>query len=220
MFPEALITEGAFQHFHPGARGCSGVLLLAVLGASTVTDLRERRIRNAYIYPAAAVGLSLNLLLSAGVLLPGDVRSVWQTVLGGVGILEAMMGGTICFGVICGQFLVAGIGGGDVKLQTVLGVLLGWETGLEVWLLTMLLAGSYAATLLLFRFGRENIHSLALLLPGFRITVTEQLQKTLRQQLKRRLPLAPFFLLATCLSLTAPLFNSGRNFFSILFALP
>jgi prepilin peptidase CpaA len=220
MSPETLVAADAFQHFHPGARGCSGVLLLTVLLVSTVTDLRERRIKNSVTYPAAIIGLILNLLLSSCSLLPVSTHSSCQAVLGGVGFSQSIFGGLMCFGVICAQFLVAGTGGGDVKLQTVLGTLLGWQTGLEIWLLTMVMSGVFAAGLLLVRIGREKAGWLAMRILGFQLGSAELLHNDVRQQLSRRLPLAPFFLLGTTISLTVPLLNHGQRCFSILFALP
>ncbi len=134
--------SGALRELHPGALGLSGLVLLVLLLVASYTDLRWRLIRNHTTYPAILFGLLLNGVLSSLQVFGSSSDECVPLMLGGIGISQSLLGGLLCFGGMSIQFLMFGTGAGDVKLMAALGVLLGWRTGLEVWLCTMLLAAS------------------------------------------------------------------------------
>ncbi len=207
--------SGALRELHPGALGLSGLVLLVLLLVASYTDLRWRLIRNHTTYPAILIGLLLNGVLSSLEVFGSSSDECVPLMLGGIGISQSLLGGLLCFGGMSIQFLMFGTGAGDVKLMAALGVLLGWRTGLEVWLCTMLLAASFAVLLLLFRVGCRS--SLALLFrnagaAGTQLAVAmgDSGEKA-RAELKKRLPLAPFFAISCVVVLSFPLLNQGKT---------
>jgi prepilin peptidase CpaA len=86
--------------------------LFAALAISVVTDLRQRLILNAVIYPALAI-VAASLL--------------W---LGGLGLLaEAALGVLVCAGPFALMMLRGWMGAGDVKLMAVAGAVSGAAAG-------------------------------------------------------------------------------------------
>jgi prepilin peptidase CpaA len=84
-------------------------ILVAVLAAATVTDLRSGRIYNRLVYPAIVAGLLLGLL-------DGGKAGLWNHALGA----------GVAFAALLFCFAIGGIGGGDVKLMTAVGALGGF----------------------------------------------------------------------------------------------
>ena len=82
-------------------------LLLALLAASIVTDLKSRKIYNAFTYPAMLAGLLLNLLN------------------GGVEFLSAAAACALGIGVFYPFYRAGGMGMGDLKLMAAIGALKG-----------------------------------------------------------------------------------------------
>ena len=97
------------------------------LAASVVTDLRERRIRNAVTLPALVLVLGL-----FGV--AGGWPLVWN----------ALLGGAACAVPLLFAALPGWIGMGDVKLIAVAGTAAGWPGGLSVLLLVAVAGGIQA----------------------------------------------------------------------------
>lgn len=216
----AVTAATATQYWHPGAIGGSGVLLFVLLVASAITDLRERRILNSVVYPAIGGGLLINLIHSCcAAFATSRYLELSHLLLGGVGFPDSLLGGILCFGVMCLQFLVAGTGGGDVKLQAAIGVLLGWQTGLEVWLLTMLMSGAFAVVFLAVRAGRHNLTLIFVRLAGSPVAFHDNASESLQQALQQRLPLGPFFLSACSLVLLCPPLSGGRSCLAILLSI-
>lgn len=91
----------------PAPGGPQEAILLALLAASAVTDLRERRIPNAFTYPAVVAGL----LLAA-------TNGPW-TVLDRAG---AALAAALLFAPLC---WIGGMGLGDLKLMAAVGALKG-----------------------------------------------------------------------------------------------
>ena len=85
------------------------VLLLLILAAAAVSDLRTRKVRNELTYTSVLAGLLLN-----GVVDPG-----------GVGWGPAALGLLIGFVSIFVVYVAGGLGGGDVKLMAAVGAFLG-----------------------------------------------------------------------------------------------
>jgi prepilin signal peptidase PulO-like enzyme (type II secretory pathway) len=93
---------------HSTAQKVLGLVLIAVLVRSTITDLEERRIKNSVTFPAAVAALVIGLFLHPSGL-PGQLLAGFAT--GTFMLVFAMLPG-------------GGLGMGDVKLGFILGLYL------------------------------------------------------------------------------------------------
>jgi prepilin peptidase CpaA len=85
-------------------------VLVAALAAATVTDLRERRVRNIVTLPALLLGLVLNTALQ-----------------GPDGGTASLQGAGLALVALMPLYMVRGMGAGDVKLMAAIGALKGPE---------------------------------------------------------------------------------------------
>jgi prepilin peptidase CpaA len=116
-------------------------LIVAVLLAAVVTDLRSCRIPNLLTIPAMATGLLLHTLRD-----------------GQAGLVTSLEGLGIGLGLFLILYLACGMGAGDVKLMAAVGSFLGPESTFTAGLLAMLLGGVYAAAVMLGHWGlKESI---------------------------------------------------------------
>jgi leader peptidase (prepilin peptidase)/N-methyltransferase len=129
----ALLFAYLWERFGPSWRlllltfTCPFFLLIAII------DLRYRLVLNVMVYPAVVVTLLLRLML------PGN------------GTVTALVGGAIGLALFLLTALLrpGGLGGGDVKLATLIGLILGFPQVL--WALALgILAGGITAILLIF----------------------------------------------------------------------
>lgn len=107
------------------ACGCSFFLLVAII------DLKHRLVLNVMIYPAAVLALLLHAISSRG------------------GLITALVGGAVGFSVFLLAAVVrrGGLGGGDIKLATLIGLTVGFPEVL--WALAAgIVAGGIMALLL------------------------------------------------------------------------
>ena len=102
-------------------------VLLITLAIAVRQDLRSRRIPNELIVPAAMAALFLAMMLDGGI-------GLWQTLFGG-------LLGFLCF---LPLYLLRVMGAGDVKLMTVVGMLVGPGRIIPV-LLAVFVAGGVLA---------------------------------------------------------------------------
>ncbi len=116
------------------------LLLFGLLSIATVTDLRSHRIYNWTTYP----GLFLAFLLRG---LDGGAESAQEGVAGAIA----------CGGLMLVCFLLFDLGGGDLKLMTMIGAFLGWQRGLEVLLWTFILGGIGGVAFLIWQQGAWNL---------------------------------------------------------------
>lgn len=170
-------------------------LLLSLVGVATITDIRSHRIPNVVVYPGLAVALAINL---ATIWLSDEFVIEWQPTVGWVGWRDALIGLAVCgfFMLVCYVFF--GIGGGDVKLLTMVGAFLGLEHGLEALLWTFILGGCLGLTLLIWRVGAWALLARAWrqLLAVVRWGTSLGLAEEERKELKSDLFLAPCALVA------------------------
>ena len=101
------------------------VLLLWLLTA-IVQDGRERRVRNWLVL----AGMALALLAVALDLQPFGLR--WT---------DALLGGATAFGGLLCFYAFGLMGAGDVKFAAALGLWVGWQPLLPIWVAASLLAG-------------------------------------------------------------------------------
>lgn len=112
-----------------------GVLALLVL-FSIYTDLKERKILNAVVVPAAVAGLALNMYAE------GTQGLLWGLQGAGLGLLLLLV-----------PFILGGFGAGDVKLLAAIGALKGPGFVLTAFVGTAI-AGGVLAVLMLVKQGR------------------------------------------------------------------
>src|SRR5262245_45845647 len=111
------------------------IVLIAVVAAAAVWDVRTRRIPNELIVAGALSGLVLH-----------GART------GVEGVLISLEGGLFGFALFIVFFLVRGMGAGDVKLFAAVGALVGPQILPLVFVFTALIGGIAAAVVIL-RYG-------------------------------------------------------------------
>jgi prepilin peptidase CpaA len=188
----------------PGCRGVSGGILTLLLTAATVTDLSSRRIRNVATYTSIIAAFSLNSVQSVSHL-AGWTKI--ESMLGGIGGMESLAGGILCFSGAFAFFVMFRGGAGDVKLMASLGALVGVSAGFQIWLVTMVLAAAFGVAVTAATCGYRSLawFAASYLAPREIRTIAQATStvKDVHSALKMRLPLAPFFALATVLVLSS-----------------
>lgn len=112
------------------------VVLLALVLAAAVFDVRYRRIPNWISVTGAVIGVGLNMFLYGGV--PGFVFSLKGLALG--------------FGIYFLLYALHAMGAGDVKLMGAVGALVGWENWFfGIFLVTAMVGGILAAVVAILR---------------------------------------------------------------------
>jgi prepilin peptidase CpaA len=174
-------------------------ILFLLLAVCTWTDLTRKRIPNWATYPAFVWAVFLNAFGSLVGPSEGMLGQEASVHVGPVGLGQCLAGASVCFAIMFFIFRLAGGGAGDVKLATAIGGLLGLERGLNVLVVSYLLAGTVivcwviwtVGPLILLKSFARKIGSL--LLPLWVMPPTAE-QTTL---LRHPVPLAVFFALGT-----------------------
>ncbi len=94
--------------------------LTAFVGAVAFSDVRERRIPNALVFPAAVLGLSLNALTGLN------------------GLTQGAIGLAAGFALLFLSYLFGGMRAGDVKFFAAIGAFTGGPQVLRIFFLTLL----------------------------------------------------------------------------------
>ena len=138
---------GADQWFPSHILGTlTGFVLLVLLGVCTYKDLTQAKIPNWATYPAFLWALAINVAASlwepfeqtAGE--GAGPTKTWVRLLGAVGLDQCLLGAVVCFGIMLFVYRLAGGGAGDVKLAAAIGALLGVERGLNVLIVSYIVA--------------------------------------------------------------------------------
>ena len=135
----------------------STALLVILVLIAAVTDATQRTIYNWTTYPGILAGL---LLAGIGVVferLSPEVATAWQPLIGWLPLSDAFAGFFICGGLMVICFVFFPIGGGDVKLLTMIGALAGLEMGLKLLLWTLIFGGCVGLTVLIWRIGAVTL---------------------------------------------------------------
>lgn len=180
---------------------CSGMVLILVVGAAAVTDLSRRKIYNWATYPGLLWALAFNAWAS----LAGQVAHVGGSLpVTDIGIGASLLGGVLCFVPMIMLRQMTGGGAGDVKLATVIGALVGVETGLKIIVTCYIIGGACVLSKLIWDLGPITIAKWigcrigSVLLPGFVAPPTDEQKEVLR----RRMALGPYFAVATIVVLS------------------
>jgi prepilin peptidase CpaA len=128
------------------------VLLLAWTATAAVTDVWKQRVYNWTTYSGIAAALAINTL---GEYLErtSEPSQRLQRLVGWVGLQDSVAGLLVCGLCMLVCFVFFEIGGGDVKLVTMLGAFLGWEQGVAAMLWTFVLGGCFGVVMLIWRVG-------------------------------------------------------------------
>lgn len=114
------------------------VVLLGLVIAAAVYDVRYRRIPNWLTLLGVLAGLTLNAwLVSDG--------QPW------LGLLFSLKGLALGFGFYFFLYMLHAMGAGDVKLMAAVGALVGWENWFGIFLVTAILGGITGAIMVLVR---------------------------------------------------------------------
>jgi prepilin peptidase CpaA len=107
------------------------VVLLTLVLAAAVFDIRYRRIPNWLTVSGVIVGLGLNGFLAQALQARGLFRS-------------SMIGLAVAFGVYFVLYAVRAMGAGDVKLMAAVGAVAGWPNWFGIFIFTAVLGGIIA----------------------------------------------------------------------------
>lgn len=110
------------------------IVMVVMLAAAVVTDLRSGRIYNKLTVPCALAGLAL-----------GGVAAGWP------GLGDHALGAAMVLAVVLTLSAAAGLGGGDAKLLTAVGALKGFHFAIWALLLTGVAGGVLALALMVRR---------------------------------------------------------------------
>lgn len=105
-------------------------VLMMIAFAAALYDLRTRRIPNWITVTGFILGLATNTLLE-----------------GTSGLVRALLGFVLGFGIYLGLYLLHAMGAGDVKLMGAMGAIAGWRHWLLILLMTSLASGILALAL-------------------------------------------------------------------------
>jgi prepilin peptidase CpaA len=130
-----MTSEVLAQVFPIIPRGVLAVLL-AVLIAAAIYDVRYRRIPNWLTVSGVLLGLAINAVIGES---------------GGRGILFALAGLGVAFGMYMVLYILRAMGAGDVKLMAAVGALVGWKAWFGVFFVTAIVGGIMALLLVMVR---------------------------------------------------------------------
>jgi prepilin peptidase CpaA len=118
------------------------IVLLAVLLAAAVYDVRFRRIPNWLTVTGAALGVLLNGFLHDGP--PGEWFSL-------AGVWFSLRGLVVALGAYFLLYVIRAMGGGDVKLMAAVGAIVGWQDWVGIFVITAILGGVMGLILIVSR---------------------------------------------------------------------
>ncbi|HVS72975.1 MAG TPA: A24 family peptidase [Phycisphaerae bacterium] len=133
-----------------------GMLTLLICALAALFDAWTARIPNRLTYTAILAGLALNALAGASTHFPAHSAHLLQRWLSAAGPAESLLGFALCAAAGLAAFIVARVGGGDVKLLAAVGALLGITQTVEVLVAALSAAVLYALLNLLIA-GRLNL---------------------------------------------------------------
>jgi Flp pilus assembly protein protease CpaA len=135
----------------------STALLVMLVIVVAVTDATQRTIYNWTTYPGILAGLGLAVIGAAVGWASPESAERWQPLIGWLPLSDALAGFLICGGLMVICFVFFPVGGGDVKLLTMIGSLAGLEMGLKVLLWTLIFGGCVGLTVLIWRIGAVTL---------------------------------------------------------------
>jgi prepilin peptidase CpaA len=128
------------------------VLLLALTATAAATDIWKQRVYNWTTYSGIAAALAIN---AVGEFFEraSEPNERLQRLVGWVGLQDCVAGLLVCGFCMIVCYVFFEIGGGDIKLVTMLGGFLGLEHGVAAMLWTFVLGGCFGVVMLIWRVG-------------------------------------------------------------------
>jgi len=117
------------------------VILLVLVLVAAAYDIRYRRIPNWLTLPGVIAGLVLNAF----------VQTPAPAVLSFGGLLFALKGLALAFGVYFFLYAIRAMGAGDAKLMAAVGALVGWQDWFGIFIVSAIIGGVAALVLSLAR---------------------------------------------------------------------
>jgi len=111
------------------------MVMLILLLTAAVFDVLYRRIPNWLTVSGVVLGLAMNTVIGAPE----------------AGVVFALIGLAVAFGIYAGLYALRAMGAGDVKLMAAVGALVGWERWFGIFFVTALIGGLMALILVLAR---------------------------------------------------------------------
>lgn len=179
------------------------LLVLLLLGTATLTDLRQRRIYNWTTYTVLGWVVLVELLgavLESGSQGTSGFAAAIVSALGALPWRDSLAGFAVGFGILFVLFNVFRGGAGDLKLVAVLGALVGTNRILELLIYSYLLAGVFAACLMVGVAGPGSLLAFAARSIGLG-DPQGAASASARDCLRRQVPMAPFIATGTLLAL-------------------
>ena len=170
----------------------AGAVLVLLLSAVLITDLRSRRIPNWATYTST-------LWLVVLVALPAVFGETDPPTFGTPSPADALGGFLLGFFAMLFLFSIFGGGAGDVKLTAALGGLLGVEALFSMLVYAYIVAGGFAVAFVVWRVGPWNL--LASLVAGLLPSRIRAPAIGLRSALRIHVPMAPFLAAGVILTL-------------------
>lgn len=119
------------------------LVLLALVLAAAVYDIRYRRIPNWLTGTGVLAGLGLNAFLRQS--WPGGLTSLWP------GLWFSLKGFLLAFGIYMLLYVLHAMGAGDVKLMGAVGAVVGVADWFGIFIITAILGGVMALIVVLLR---------------------------------------------------------------------
>jgi Flp pilus assembly protein protease CpaA len=180
-----------------------GLLLALLLLSATVTDLRRRRIYNWTTYTVLSWMVLLELLgAMLGSVSEGETGFA-AAIVAALGILpwrDSLAGFAAGFAIMFVLYNVFRGGAGDLKLVAVLGTLIGANQIIEILIYSYILAGVFAACLVVGVAGPGSVLAFSARTVGVGGRFADSAANVLGC-LKRQVPMAPFIAGGTLLAL-------------------
>jgi len=104
------------------------LVLMVMLLAAAILDVRYRRIPNWLTVSGLVLGLAMNTVIGAP----------------DAGFVFSLTGFLVAFAIYAALYAVRAMGGGDVKLMAAVGALLGWQRWAGLFFVTALIGGVMA----------------------------------------------------------------------------
>jgi prepilin peptidase CpaA len=105
------------------------VMLITLVGIAAIYDIRYRRIPNWLTLAGLITGIALNTFLA------WDTPNRWS------GLTFSLLGAGLAFILNFILFALRARGGGDVKLMTAIGAMVGWENWVGVFIVSAVFGG-------------------------------------------------------------------------------
>lgn len=174
----------------------SGLLLIALMLAASVTDLLWHKIPNWATYTAIIWALVLNTFSQFS-------SESTIGVLGAVGLADSLIGMVVPFFFMLVIFSMTGGGAGDVKLTAAMGAFLGLDRAIDAILFSFIFAGGFALLRAIWLQGPKNLFEIIFRTVGHWVLPVWVMPPNQDQKkfMKQPMPLGPSFALGTLLVL-------------------